>query len=406
MSAVATEVLGPEPTTRSSSARSGPRGWTTSSARRASRSSSRSPRRREGARRGARPRPPGRPAGPRQDEPGADRPRGARRRHPHGRRAGARAEGRHGGDPDRARAARRPLRGRDPPAQPRDRGDPLPGARGLPARHHRRPGPGGADADARPAAVHARRRDDAHRPADDAAPRPLRHDLPARLLRAGAAWPRSCGARPASSASRSTTTRRRDRPPRPRHAADRQPDPAARPRRRRGAPPGRDHDRGRARRSTCWRSTARAWTRPTASSCARSVARFGGGPVGLSTLAVALGEDPDTLEDVYDERGPAPPHPGVGPDPYPLWGHGSRHRPAHHADRAGQAVSTAWPRSSKPAEAALATPSGTSMVSSRPCRRLADGSALVADRRALAVDVHLQQVLAQRPPARPVATAR
>jgi Holliday junction DNA helicase RuvB len=28
--------------------------------------------------------------------------------------------------------------------------------------------------------------------------------------------------------------------------------------------------------------------------------KFGGGPVGLSTLAVALGEEPDTIEDVYD----------------------------------------------------------------------------------------------------------
>ena len=30
------------------------------------------------------------------------------------------------------------------------------------------------------------------------------------------------------------------------------------------------------------------------------VTRFGGGPVGLSTLAVALGEEPDTIEDVYE----------------------------------------------------------------------------------------------------------
>ena len=30
------------------------------------------------------------------------------------------------------------------------------------------------------------------------------------------------------------------------------------------------------------------------------VERFDGGPVGLSTLAVALGEEPDTIEDVYE----------------------------------------------------------------------------------------------------------
>ena len=28
--------------------------------------------------------------------------------------------------------------------------------------------------------------------------------------------------------------------------------------------------------------------------------RFSGGPVGLSTLAVAIGEEPDTIEDVYE----------------------------------------------------------------------------------------------------------
>ena len=63
---------------------------------------------------------------------------------------GARAEGRHGRDPHGPRAARRPVRRRDPPDQPRDRGDPVPGARGLPARHHRRPGRRRANAHARP----------------------------------------------------------------------------------------------------------------------------------------------------------------------------------------------------------------------------------------------------------------
>ena len=28
--------------------------------------------------------------------------------------------------------------------------------------------------------------------------------------------------------------------------------------------------------------------------------KFGGGPVGLSTLAVSLGEEPDTIEEVYE----------------------------------------------------------------------------------------------------------
>ena len=62
-----------------------------------------------------------------------------------------------------------------------------PGARGLPARHHRRPGRGRTDADARPARVHARRRDHPDGTPHDAAPRPLRDDLPPRVLRAGRA---------------------------------------------------------------------------------------------------------------------------------------------------------------------------------------------------------------------------
>jgi Holliday junction DNA helicase RuvB len=30
------------------------------------------------------------------------------------------------------------------------------------------------------------------------------------------------------------------------------------------------------------------------------VAKFGGGPVGINSLAVAVGEEPDTLEEVYE----------------------------------------------------------------------------------------------------------
>ena len=58
---------------------------------------------------------------------------------------------------------------------------------------------------------------------------------------------------------------------RARHAADREPDPAPRPRRRAGAPPGLDHDAGRAaRRWSCSRSTTRVSSGSTASCCARS----------------------------------------------------------------------------------------------------------------------------------------
>ena len=108
-------------------------------------------------------------------------------------------------------------------------------------------GAGRADADARPAALHARRRDDTHRPADDAAPRPLRHDVPARLLRAA----RACDDRaPIGRDPRRRDRRRggrRGRTAGARDASRREPHPPPDPRRRRGAPRRRRHDRGRAR---------------------------------------------------------------------------------------------------------------------------------------------------------------
>ena len=57
---------------------------------------------------------------------------------------------------------------------------------------------------------------------------------------------------------------------------------------------------GGARRSTCSRWTRRASTGSTARSCDAICEKFDGGPVGLSTLAVAVGEEPDTIEDVYE----------------------------------------------------------------------------------------------------------
>ena len=54
------------------------------------------------------------------------------------------------------------------------------------------------------------------------------------------------------------------------------------------------------RRSSSSRWTATASSGSTASFCHAIVRKFDGGPVGLSTLAVALGEEPDTIEDVYE----------------------------------------------------------------------------------------------------------
>ena len=127
-------------------------------------------------------------------------------------------------------------------------------------------------------------------------------DVPARPLHARRAGAIVTRAARASSASRSTTTR-----------------PSEIARRSRGTPrianrilrrvrdvaevrhAGVDHDsdrRGGARR--CSR-----WTRPgssgsTATLLRAVVEKFGGGPVGLSTLAVSLGEEPETIEDVYE----------------------------------------------------------------------------------------------------------
>ena len=56
--------------------------------------------------------------------------------------------------------------------------------------------------------------------------------------------------------------------------------------------------RGRARDARGRRAAAS--TASTARSCARSASKFAGGPVGLSTLAVAVGEEQDTIEDVYE----------------------------------------------------------------------------------------------------------
>ena len=95
--------------------------------------------------------------------------------------------------------------------------------------------------------------------------------------------------------------RRGHRRPLARHAARGQPPAQARARLRRGARH-RPHRRARrrARRSTCSRSTRPGSTGSTARSSAPSASKFGGGPVGLSTLAVAVGEEQDTIEDVYE----------------------------------------------------------------------------------------------------------
>ena len=58
--------------------------------------------------------------------------------------------------------------------------------------------------------------------------------------------------------------------------------------------------RSRAPRSTCWASTQLGLDRLDREILAAICERFAGGPVGLSTLAVAVHEEADTIEDVYE----------------------------------------------------------------------------------------------------------
>ena len=70
---------------------------------------------------------------------------------------------------------------------------------------------------------------------------------------------------------------------------------AAGPRRRR-----RSTRRWPARRSTCSRSTHAGLDRLDRAILSVICVQFSGGPVGLSTLAVAVQEESDTIEDVYE----------------------------------------------------------------------------------------------------------
>ena len=136
---------------------------------------------------------------------------------------------------------------------------------------------------------------------DDAAARPVRHDFPARLLRA-----RRAGAhRPSLGADPRGRDRRRrrggDRAQLARDAADRQPHPPPGPRRRGGAARGRrSRPRSPRRRSRCHEVDEQGLERTDRELLEAIAGKFEGGPVGLSTLAVALGEEPDTIEDVYE----------------------------------------------------------------------------------------------------------
>ena len=139
------------------------------------------------ARGAGRPHPPLRPAGPGQDDAGEHRggrdggadPDDERPRHRAGRRP------RRGADV--ARRGRRAVHRRDPSAQPRRRGDPLPGDGGLRARRRARQGTGRANGAAADRARDGDRRHHPRRLDHRAAARPVRRHLSARLLHRGRA---------------------------------------------------------------------------------------------------------------------------------------------------------------------------------------------------------------------------
>ena len=179
-------------------------------------------------------------------------------------------------------------------------------------------GPVGALDPPRPPALHARRRHHPHRADHRPAARPLRLRRPPRLLRARRPRRHHRARGAASSACRSSPTA-------PREIA----------RRARGTPRianrllkrVRDYAEVRAdgavtaddrprRARRCSRSTSSASTRSTARSSRALCETFAGQPVGLHTLAVAVAEEPETVEEVYEpfllKAGPAPAH-AAGP---------------------------------------------------------------------------------------------
>ena len=129
-----------------------------------------------------------------------------------------------------------------------------------------------------------------------------------------------------------------DRPPLARHAAHRQPPAAPGARLRRGARRRDDHRRdGRARGLKLFGVDERGLDKVDRAILDSICRQFHGGPVGLSTLAIAVGEQPETVEDMYEPfliqqgmiartpRGPRgdaggvrPPRPAVRPSSEPV----------------------------------------------------------------------------------------
>ena len=243
-----------------------------------------------------------RAAGAGQDQPGDDRRRRARRADPGHQRPGDRARRRP------RRAAHQPHRGRgavhrrDPPHRAAGRGTALHGDGGLPGRRHRGQGARRHGDPARARPVHPRRRHHPGRPADRAAARPVRVHRAHGLLRPRRA---RAGARTARRNCSSVDDATPTAPPR--------------------SPPARAAPRA-SPTGCCAGSATTPRCAPTAQVTAdiahaalavydvdqlgldrldravldALVRRFGGGPVGVGTLAVAVGEEVETVEEVAE----------------------------------------------------------------------------------------------------------
>ena len=214
---------------------------------------------------------------------------------------GARAGRRPRRHPHQPRGGRRPVRRRGPPHAAHGRGGAVSGARGLQARRRDRQGAERAEHPPRPAAVHAGRGDDAPGADHAAAAAAVRLHGPPRLLRRRGPGARGDALGAASSTCRwSPTAPTRSPAARAGRRGSRTACFAASATSRRCAPTAGSPARARPTRLALFEVDERGLDKVDLAILTTIVEKFRGGPVGLSTLAAAVGEESDTIEDVYE----------------------------------------------------------------------------------------------------------
>ena len=162
-------------------------------------------------------------------------------------------------------------------------------------------GPGRAHRGDGHQAVHRHRRDHAAGSDQRASARPLRTGAAAESLRHGGAGAASCAVRRGCWSADRRRGRGGDRAPQPRDSAHRQPAAAAGARLRAGARRGTYRPGGRA--DARW--ICSKWIRFGLDEIDQKIMltvleKYGGGPVGLNTIAASIDEEPDTIEEVYE----------------------------------------------------------------------------------------------------------